>query len=44
MTACLDALDFYAPVATHEVVTFGRGSTTSGLVARDRREVLAEVP
>ena len=22
MTACLDALDFYAPISTHEVVTF----------------------
>ena len=25
MTACLDALDFYAPISTHEVVTFKAG-------------------
>jgi len=25
MTACLDAMDFYAPVSTHEVVTFKAG-------------------
>jgi acyl-CoA hydrolase len=25
MTACLDALDFYAPISAHEVVTFKAG-------------------
>ena len=25
MTACLDALDFYSPISTHEVVTFKAG-------------------
>jgi acyl-CoA hydrolase len=25
MTACLDAMDFYAPISTHEVVTFKAG-------------------
>jgi acyl-CoA hydrolase len=25
MTACLDALDLYAPISTHEVVTFKAG-------------------
>jgi acyl-CoA hydrolase len=45
MTACLDALDFYAPISTHEVVTFkaalnhvGRSSLEIGV------KVLTEVP
>jgi acyl-CoA hydrolase len=45
MTACLDALDFYAPISTHEVVTFQAGLNhvgTSSLEIGVR--VLAEVP
>jgi len=45
MTACLDALDFYAPISTHEVVTFkaalnhvGHSSLEIGV------KVLTEVP
>jgi len=45
MTACLDALDFYAPISTHEVVTFkaalnhvGSSSLEIGV------KVLTEVP
>ena len=45
MTACLDAMDFYSPIATHEVVTFkaglnhvGRSSLEVGV------KVLAEKP
>jgi acyl-CoA hydrolase len=45
MTACLDALDFYAPISTHEVVTFkaalnhvGNSSLEVGV------KVLTEVP
>ena len=45
MTACVDALDFYAPISTHEVVTFkaalnhvGRSSLEIGV------KVLTEVP
>ena len=45
MTACLDALDFYAPISTHEVVTFkaalnhvGSSSLEVGV------KVLTEVP
>jgi len=45
MTACLDALDFYAPISTHEVVTFkaalnhvGHSSLEVGV------KVLTEVP
>jgi acyl-CoA hydrolase len=45
MTACLDALDFYAPISTHEVVTFkaalnhvGNSSLEIGV------KVLTEVP
>jgi len=45
MTACLDALDFYSPISTHEVVTFkaalnqvGHSSLEVGV------KVLTEVP
>ena len=45
MTACVDALDFYAPISTHEVVTFkaalnhvGSSSLEIGV------KVLTEVP
>src|SRR5499433_1614357 len=45
MTACLDALDFYSPISTHEVVTFkaalnqvGHSSLEAGV------KVLTEVP
>jgi acyl-CoA hydrolase len=45
MTACLDALDFYAPVATHEVVTFRAGLNHVGTSSLEIGvKVLAEVP
>jgi acyl-CoA hydrolase len=34
MTACLDALDFYSPIWSHEVVTF-KARNHVGLVAGD---------
>jgi len=36
MTACVDALDFYAPIATHEVVTFKAGLNHVGTDRRPR--------
>jgi acyl-CoA hydrolase len=45
MTACLDAMDFYSPIFTHEVVTFQAGINhvgTSSLEVEVR--VLAEAP
>jgi acyl-CoA hydrolase len=45
MTACLDALDFYAPIATHEVVTFRAGLNHVGTSSLEVGvKVLAEVP
>src|SRR5258708_25720550 len=45
MTACLDAMDFYTPISTHEVVTFKAGlnyvgSSSLGVGVK----VLAEQP
>ncbi len=45
MTACLDALDFYAPIATHEVVTFKAGLNHVGTSSLEIGvKVLAEMP
>ncbi len=45
MTACVDALDFYAPIATHEVVTFKAGLNHVGTSSLEIGvKVLAEVP
>jgi len=45
MTACLDALDFYAPIATHEVVTLKAGLNHVGTSSLEIGvKVLAEVP
>jgi acyl-CoA hydrolase len=45
MTACLDALDFYAPIHTHEVVTFKAGLNHVGTSSLEVGvKVLAEVP
>jgi acyl-CoA hydrolase len=45
MTACLDALDFYAPIHTHEVVTFKSGLNHVGTSSLEIGvKVLTEVP
>ena len=45
MTACVDALDFHAPIATHEVVTFQAGLNHVGTSSLEVGvKVLAEVP
>src|SRR5207249_10494946 len=45
MTACLDAMDFYTPIFTHEVVTFQAGLTHVGTASLEVGvKVLAEVP
>jgi len=45
MTACLDALDFYAPIMTHEVVTFRAGLNHVGTSSLEVGvKVLTEVP
>jgi acyl-CoA hydrolase len=45
MTACLDALDFYAPVSTSEVVTFKAGLNHVGTSSLEVGvKVLAEAP
>ena len=45
MTACLDALDFYAPISTHEVVTFKAGLNHVGSSSLEIGvKVLAEAP
>ena len=45
MTACLDALDFYAPISTHEVVTFKAGLNHVGSSSLEVGvKVLTEVP
>jgi acyl-CoA hydrolase len=45
MTACLDSLDFYAPIATHEVVTFRAGLNHVGTSSLEVGvKVLAEIP
>jgi acyl-CoA hydrolase len=45
MTACLDALDFYAPISTHEVVTFKAGLNHVGNSSLEIGvKVLTEVP
>ncbi len=45
MTACLDALDFHAPIRTHEVVTFRAGLNYVGTSSLEVGvKVLAEVP
>jgi acyl-CoA hydrolase len=45
MTACVDALDFYAPIATHEVVTFKAGLNHVGTSSLEIGvKVLAEAP
>jgi acyl-CoA hydrolase len=45
MTACLDALDFYAPISTHEVVTFKAGLNHVGTSSLEVGvKVLTEVP
>ena len=45
MTACLDALDFYAPVTTHQVVTFKAGLNHVGTTSLEVGvKVLAEDP
>jgi acyl-CoA hydrolase len=45
MTACLDALDFYSPISTHEVVTFRAGLNHVGTSSLEVGvKVLTEVP
>ena len=45
MTACLDAMDFYSPIYTHEVVTFKAGINYVGTASLEVGvKVLAEVP
>ena len=45
MTACLDALDFYSPIFTHEVVTFRAGLNHVGTSSLEIGvKVLTEVP
>jgi acyl-CoA hydrolase len=45
MTACVDALDFYAPIATHEVVTFKAGLNHVGTSSLEVGvKVVAEAP
>ena len=45
MTACLDAMDFYSPIFTHEVVTFQAGLNHVGTSSLEVGvKVLAEVP
>jgi len=45
MTACLDALDFYSPVSTNEVVTFKAGLNHVGRTSLEVGvKVLTEVP
>jgi acyl-CoA hydrolase len=45
MTACLDALDFYAPISSNEVVTFKAGLNHVGASSLEVGvKVLAEVP
>lgn len=45
MTACLDAMDFYSPISTHEVVTFKAGVNYVGTSSLEVGvKVLAEVP
>jgi acyl-CoA hydrolase len=45
MTACLDAMDFYSPILTHEVVTFKAGLNHVGTSSLEVGvKVLAEVP
>jgi acyl-CoA hydrolase len=45
MTACLDAMDFYSPIATHEVVTFKAGLNWVGASSLEIGvKVLAEQP
>ena len=45
MTACLDAMDFYSPISTHEVVTFKAGLNHVGTSSVEVGvKVLAEIP
>jgi acyl-CoA hydrolase len=45
MTACVDAMDFYTPIFTHEVVTFKAGLNHVGTSSLEVGvKVLAEVP
>lgn len=45
MTACLDAMDFYSPISTHEVVTFRAGLNHVGTSSLEIGvKVLTEVP
>ncbi len=45
MTACLDAMDFYAPIFTHDVVTFKAGLNHVGTSSLEIGvKVLAEAP
>ncbi len=45
MTACLDAMDFYSPIHTHEVVTFKAGLNHVGTASLEVGvKVLAEKP
>lgn len=45
MTACLDAMDFYSPISTHEVVTLKAGVNYVGVSSLEVGvKVLAEVP
>jgi acyl-CoA hydrolase len=45
MTACLDAMDFYTPIFTHEVVTFQAGLNFVGTSSLEVGiKVLAEKP
>jgi acyl-CoA hydrolase len=45
MTACLDAMDFYAPIYTHEVLTFEAGLNHVGTSSLEIGvKVLAEQP
>jgi acyl-CoA hydrolase len=45
MTACLDAMDFYSPIFTHEVVTFKAGLNYVGTSSLEVGvKVLAEKP
>jgi acyl-CoA hydrolase len=45
MTACVDAMDFYSPIFTHEVVTFKAGLNHVGTSSIEIGvKVLAEVP
>src|SRR5256885_10352124 len=43
MTACLDAMDFYSPIFTHEVVTFRAGLNHVGSASLRSEEHTSEL-